>query len=164
MNLYTNPMLMFWMTVIGTVTGVAGLYYSILAWREAMKAREAAQSAANQIRGINVLVEASRLQMLCREVRSLLDSKSYQLAKNSIRDVRHGILQLKTYQHINEYLEKPTWDQMAADITDISQALADAKNGQKFEGLGMCEQRIDTIDANLILIMSKCQRAAEEIK
>lgn len=164
MDIYTNPILSFWIAVIGTVTGVAGLCYSVLAWRAAVSARVAAQSAVNQIRGINVLVETSRLQMLCSEIKKLFDSKAYQLAKNSVRDVRHGVHQLKAHPHTYGYLEKQTWEQMTADLADIEFALTGAKDGQKFEEIRVCEQRISLIDENLILIMSKCQRAAEEIK
>jgi hypothetical protein len=162
MNL--SPDVMFWLTIIGTVTGIAGLYFAIISWREAKSAKIAATDATNQVRGIHDLVDTSRLQMRCYDVQQFLDLKEYQLVRQNIREILRGVNKLKVYPSTKGHLDQDTWKQITADLINIEDSLQDLKDGQKFDGIRICEQRIVAIDESLSLIASKCQFAAEELK
>ena len=163
MNLLTDPS--FLVSLLGTLAGLVGVYYSFIASKEAKQAKEAAKSASNQVKKINAIVDTSGLITMCNEVITHFDNKAYISAKIRVRDILRGMNYLKAQGHTKNYIEEDSWISYITDVSDVEEFLFSIKDGtdEKRDGISQCRIVIKKVEELLIRISTECRDAVGEV-
>ena len=130
---------------IGTIASLIGLLISFLSWRAAVKAKDAATTAVNQIRGIDAVAETTRLTMICETSVSFLESGSFELAKKGVSDIMKGIVLLKNNQTTKQHLDENEWTEITTNLAEIRDYLSEVIDSQDEEKKQACKQNCSPI-------------------
>lgn len=163
-GLYSDPS--FLLSIVGTLASLIGLVVSFLSWRAALKAKDAAVAAAEQIRGIDAVVETTRLQTLCKTSLEFLEQGAFEQARNGVKDIRQGVIILKSNKTTKQYLNDKQWGDITLKLAEIRDYLTDVIDSQDNEGAEDCKKgctpKLDDVAEMLIKVSIAAKYKAEK--
>lgn len=142
----------FWLTSLGTIATLAGLYFAITQIKQAKsaadEAKEAATQARNQASRITAVIAISDLCTSCRDVISAIRSENYALGSHQALDLRSRMAHVRQSMSDNSHPHLSKWDDLALRITTVHEFLEDKSRG-KDDGRTTAEECVKRMSAVL---------------
>jgi hypothetical protein len=115
-----TPAIWNWLlTIVGTIASVAGVVFSMMAWIQATKAKDAAREATNAVRKRNTAQQVLKLAGDAKEFLSSVQQNRAENAVSAANSLSHSLSLLRT-QSIADFPDTDTLKACLAMITTVA--------------------------------------------
>lgn len=150
-----------WISIVGTVVGVAGLVVSWMAWRQATGAKQAAEEASRNVRLRESADELARLATDAKDLLVAANSRDADKTINAATNLRHRLMEAR--HHRASYLpEGFSCDLCIENLRKVSVTLASEGFPTTAQKLAKLLERCHQIHESLCGMSGAAESQTEE--